>query len=54
VLNAGLIVGLDSDAPLALVSEDFRLNWVLAIAGFGASVVALYAWLAAKARATAS
>jgi putative OPT family oligopeptide transporter len=54
VLNAGLIVGLDSEAPLALVSEDFRLNWVLALAGFGGSVIALYAWLAAKARANAA
>jgi putative OPT family oligopeptide transporter len=50
VLNAGLIVGFNSDAPLALVSGDSSLNWVLAITGFAASVVALYSWLVAKAR----
>jgi putative OPT family oligopeptide transporter len=51
VLNAGLIVGLNSDAPLALVPEDFPFNWALAIVGFGGSVVALYSWLVGKARA---
>jgi len=54
VLNAGLIVGLDSDAPLALVPEDFWPSPLLAIAGFGALVVALYAWLSAKARPDAA
>jgi len=54
VLNAGLIVGLDRDAPLALVPEDFWPSSLLAIAGFGALVVALYAWLSAKARPDAA
>ena len=55
MLNAGLIVGFSKDAPIALVPEDFGLELsVLAIAGLGWSVVALYAWLAAKARANAA
>jgi putative OPT family oligopeptide transporter len=54
VLNAGLIVGFNSDAPLALVSGDFALGWVLAIVGFCGSVVALYSWLTRRARATAA
>jgi putative OPT family oligopeptide transporter len=54
VLNAALIVGFDSDAPLALVPEDFRPGAILAIAAFAALVVALYAWLASKARTGAA
>jgi putative OPT family oligopeptide transporter len=50
VLNAGLIVGFNNEAPLALVPEDFAVGQILAIVGFGGSIVALYAWLAGKAR----
>ena len=50
VLIAAFIVGFNNDAPLALVSEDFALNWILAIAAFVGSVVALYSWLVRKAR----
>ena len=54
VLNAGLIVGFNNEAPLALVPEDFAMGQILAIVGFGGSIVALYAWLAGKARSRTS
>jgi putative OPT family oligopeptide transporter len=54
VLNAGLIVGFNNEAPLALVPEDFAVGQILAIVGFGGSIVALYAWLAGKARSRTS
>src|SRR4029450_6582294 len=46
VLNAGLIVGFNNEAPLALVPEDFAVGRILAIVGFGGSIVGLYALLA--------
>ena len=49
VLNAGLIVGFNNDAPLALVPEDFLLARILAILGFAGSVAFLYSWLVRKA-----
>jgi len=51
VLNAGLIVGFDSDAPLALVSDHFAIAPLLGALGFAAMVVALYSWLVKRARA---
>ncbi|MBK7974341.1 MAG: oligopeptide transporter, OPT family [Deltaproteobacteria bacterium] len=52
VLNAGLIVGLSSEAPLALVSEGFAAAPWLGLAGFVASVVALYGWMLRRASPT--
>ncbi|HEX8503236.1 MAG TPA: oligopeptide transporter, OPT family [Pyrinomonadaceae bacterium] len=45
VLNAGLIVGLSKDAPLALVAEDFALGPWLGLAGFVGVIVWLYGWM---------
>src|SRR3954468_21289572 len=50
VLNAGLIVGFNSDAPIALVAEDFAVAPVLGAVLFTALVAALYSWLVGKAR----
>jgi putative OPT family oligopeptide transporter len=45
VLNAGLIVALASDAPLALVPEGFAPAPWLGLLGFVAALVALYGWM---------
>ena len=45
VLNAGLIVALSSDAPIALVGHDFALAPWLGVAGFVAAIVWLYGWM---------
>jgi uncharacterized oligopeptide transporter (OPT) family protein len=45
VLLAALIVGLPSDAPLALVPADFALANPVAILTFVALVAALYGWM---------
>jgi putative OPT family oligopeptide transporter len=45
VLNAGLIVGLASDAPIALVPEDFAAAKPLALAVFVGLVFLLYRWM---------
>ena len=50
VVNAGLIVAFNNDAPLALVPEDFAFNRILAVLGFGGLVFALYSWLVRRAR----
>ena len=50
VLNAGLIVGFNSDAPIALVAEDFAPARILAILAFVGSVALLYSWMVKKAR----
>jgi putative OPT family oligopeptide transporter len=53
VLNAGLIVGLSNDAPLALFPEDFALApWLGAIL-FIASIVFLYGWMLRRSRVAA-
>ncbi len=49
VLNAGLIVGLSSEAPLALVPEDFAAAPWLGLAGFAAITAALYGWMSRRA-----
>ena len=48
VLNAALIVSFNSDAPLALVPEDFAPARILALLGFVGSVAWLYWWLVQK------
>jgi putative OPT family oligopeptide transporter len=45
VLNAALIVGFNSDAPIALVPEDFAPGRILALLGFAGTVAWLYWWL---------
>jgi putative OPT family oligopeptide transporter len=51
VLNAGLIVGFNHDAPLAVVGADFALAGPFAAIGFVGLIVALYGWLLRRARA---
>ena len=45
VINAGLIVALSSDAPIALVPEGFALAPWLGLLGFVAAIVWLYGWM---------
>lgn len=51
VLNAGLIVALANDAPIALVPGDFAPAPWLGVAGFVAAVALLYGWMLRRARA---
>jgi hypothetical protein len=51
VINAGLIVSFNKDAPLAIVGPDFSLTSLLAYAGFAGLIVLLYGWLLRRARA---
>ncbi len=53
VLNAGLIVGLSNDAPLALVSEQFAAAPWLGILGFVGLIVLLYGWMLQRAQVMA-
>jgi putative OPT family oligopeptide transporter len=50
VVNAGLIVAANRDAPLAVVGASFPATAV-AVAGFAGLIVLLYGWLTRKARA---
>ena len=50
VINAGLIVGLSKDAPIALVPEDFAPAPWLGVLGFVGVVVWLYGWMLRRAR----
>jgi putative OPT family oligopeptide transporter len=45
VLNAGLIVGLSKDAPLALVVASFKPAPILGLVGFSGLVALLYLWM---------
>jgi putative OPT family oligopeptide transporter len=45
VLNAGLIVALAKDAPIALVAEDFALAKPLGVLAFAGAIVGLYGWM---------
>jgi putative OPT family oligopeptide transporter len=45
VLNAGLIVLLSNDAPIALVPADFAAANLIGLVSFVALVVLLYAWM---------
>ena len=51
VLNAGLIVGLSKDAPIAIVPESFAAGPWLGVLGFIAVLVWLYGWMLRRARA---
>jgi putative OPT family oligopeptide transporter len=50
VLNAGLIVGFNRDAPLAVVGSDFALATPVAVIGFVGLTAALYGWLLRRSR----
>jgi putative OPT family oligopeptide transporter len=50
VLNAGLIVGLTNEAPIAIVSGDFALAPWLGVLGFIAAIVWLYGWMLRRSR----
>ena len=45
VLNAGLIVGLSSDAPIGIVADTFALAPWLGLLGFVGAIVLLYGWM---------
>jgi hypothetical protein len=45
VVNAGLIVGLSSDAPIAIAPETFPLAPWLGAIGFVAVIAWLYRWM---------
>ncbi|HEY0783366.1 MAG TPA: OPT/YSL family transporter, partial [Thermoanaerobaculia bacterium] len=51
VLNAGLIVGLSTDAPIGLVPESFAPGPWLGLLGFVGTIVWLYGWMLRRARA---
>jgi putative OPT family oligopeptide transporter len=51
VLNAGLIVGLSKDAPIALVPEDFPPAPWLGVLLFVGAIVWLYGWMLRRSRA---
>jgi putative OPT family oligopeptide transporter len=51
VLNAGLIVALTKDAPIALVAEDFSLAPWLGLLGFIGAIAWLYSWMIRRSRA---
>jgi len=50
VLNAGLIVAANRDAPLAVVPGDFALSLPIASLGFAGLLILLYGWLLNRAR----
>jgi putative OPT family oligopeptide transporter len=49
VINAGLIVGLSNDAPLALVPENFAPAPWLGVIGFVGAIIWLYGWMLKRA-----
>ena len=51
VLNAGLIVGLSSDAPIGIVGDDFAPATVLGLVGFVGMIIWLYGWMLRRSRA---
>jgi putative OPT family oligopeptide transporter len=48
VINAGLIVALSNEAPLALVPADFAIGPWLGVLGFVAAIGFLYRWMLRK------
>ena len=54
VINAGLIVGLSKDAPIALVPESFAPAPWLGVLGFIGVIVWLYGWMLRRARVMAT
>ena len=54
VLNAGLIVGFNNDAPIGFFPADFVPAKVLGVVGFVAAIVWLYGWMLRRSRAQAA
>ena len=54
VVNAGLIVGFSTDAPIALVPESFALAPWLGLIAFVGVIVWLYGWMLRRAAAAAA
>ena len=52
VINAGLIVGFNKDAPLAVVGPSFPAN-IVGVLGFVGLIILLYGWLRRRARKAA-
>ena len=52
VINAGLIVAFNTDAPIGLVPESFAPAPWLGVLGFVGSIVWLYGWMLKRARLT--
>jgi uncharacterized oligopeptide transporter (OPT) family protein len=50
VLNAGLIVGRSTDAPIGLVPENFLFAPWLGVLGFIGIIIWLYWWMLSRAR----
>ena len=50
VLNSGLIVATQNEAPIALVPAEFAAAKVIGIASFVALIVVLYRWMLSRAR----
>src|SRR6185295_550342 len=50
VLNAGLIVGLEKDAPIGLVTESFAPARWLGLFGFVGVIAWLYGWMLRRSR----
>jgi putative OPT family oligopeptide transporter len=53
VINAGLIVGLNQDAPIGFFPADFALAPWLGVLGFVGVIVWLYGWMLRRSRAAA-
>ncbi len=53
VINAGLIVALSKEAPLALVPENFALVPWLGVLGFVGLIFLLYGWMLGRSAAVA-
>ena len=51
VLNAGIIVAANRDAPLALVAEDFAWALPFGLLGWMGLTALLYGWLLRRTRA---
>src|SRR5215217_3718450 len=51
VINAALIVGLASEAPIGLVTEDFAAGPWLGLIGFVGVIIWLYSWMLRRSRA---
>jgi hypothetical protein len=51
VINAGLIVGFNKDAPIGFFPADFALAPWLGVAGFIGVIFWLYGWMLKRSRA---
>ena len=51
VLNAGLIVALNSDAPIAVLRDEMAIAPIAGLVAFAALVFFLYRWMLQRVRA---